>query len=83
MMLTHDEPLLAQWAIADIYEESCDPIWQPHSPAPLVRDSDDKDDGIEAEWAEQERARQVIADCVAWEMSFLERNSPDYDPYDY
>ena len=67
-----------------MYEEARDPIWQPRSPPPLVRDEeDDGDGGIEAEWAEQERARRVIADCVAWEQSYLERHSPDYDPYDY
>jgi len=66
-----------------MYEEARDPIWQARTPPPLVTESDDEDGGIEAEWAEEERVRRVMADCVAWERSYLERNSPDYDPYDY
>src|SRR6202012_1594573 len=84
--LTQHEPSLAQRAVADMYEEARDPIWQACTPSPLVKDSDDEDGGIEAEWAEEEEERQVrrvMADCMAWERSYLERNSPDYDPYDY
>src|ERR1700744_2669957 len=84
--LTQHEPSLAQRAVADMYEEARDLIWQAHTPPPLVKDSDDEDGGIEAEWAaeeEERRVRRVMADCTAWERSYLERNSPDYDPYDY
>src|ERR1700744_1763849 len=52
--LTQHEPSLAQRAVADMYEEARDPIWQACTPSPLVKDSDDEDGGIEAEWAEEE-----------------------------
>src|SRR6202012_17495 len=81
--LTQHEPSLAQRTVADMYEEARDPIWQARTLPPLVMESNDEDGGIEAEWAEEERVRRVMADCVAWERSYLERNSPDYDPYDY
>ena len=53
-MLTHKEPSLAQWAIADMYEEAHDPIWQMHTPPPLIQESGDEDDGIEAEWVQEQ-----------------------------
>ena len=82
-MLTHEEPSLAHWAITDMYEEAHDPMWQMHTPPPMTQESDEEADGIEAEWTpEWKGVRQVMADCVTWETSYLDRNSPEYDPYD-
>ena len=52
-LLTHEEPLLTQQAVTDMYKEAHDPIWQPCTLPPLIKDSDDEDSGIEAEWAQE------------------------------
>src|ERR1700744_3471690 len=71
--LTHHKPSLTQQTIADMYKEAHDLIWQAHTLPPLVTDSNDEVGGIEAEWAKKEQVRQVMADCRAWERSYLER----------